>query len=431
MSFSLLNLLHAKNTSKTIFTLIAAALLLKIIVAIFTPLSSDFINMVHGIAFTKFYFSFRGPYTFSIYFLNLFYRVWLFLPISHPPVNKILGQFYFNPSLSAYMLVFLIKLPFIIFDVLLGLLLYKIIFLITKDSYKSVVGIFSWLFNPYIFLVVEASGVVDVIGTFFAVLSFFLLIKEKVSLSGVALAIGVIARFYPLIFLPFYIILLIKEKKVSKIVKFLLPFIVILIFALFPLIINYGYDKAIKLLLLMFIEYEEFLWFFGVPITSFTAPSQSLSLIIIAYILLLFRFYKGNFRLIENLNESLLITLLAFFALGRWNSYYTLWFIPFLTVDCIINHVKRIYPFSLLFLLFLFNGMIHYFAFPDIFFFMPVKNTPLYIISRALHLIKETLTPGELLRTFLRSIFAGLCAIYSILILLRKPAKPFHSNVLK
>jgi hypothetical protein len=181
----------------------------------------------------------------------------------------------------------------------------------------------------------------------------------------------------------------------------------------------------------MFTDYKEFLWFFGAPITSFTAPSQSLSLIIIAYTLLLFRFYKENFRLIESLNEFLLITLLTFFALGIWNSYYTLWFIPFLTIDCIINNVKRIYPFSLLFFLFLFNGMLYYFTFPDILVSMPVKNTPLYIISKALHLIKETLIPGELFTTFLRSIFAGLCAIYSILILLRKPAKSFHLNVLK
>jgi uncharacterized membrane protein len=294
-----------------------------------------------------------------------------------------------------------------------------------------VVGIFSWLFNPYIFLVVEATGVVDIIGTFFAVLSLFLLIKEKVSLSGIALAISIIARFYPLIFLPFYMILLIKEKKASKIVKFLLPFITILIFALSPLILNYGYDKAIKLLLSMLTEYKEFLWFFGVPITSFTAPSQSISLIIIAYTLLLFQFYKKkeNSRFIESLNESLLITLLTFFALGIWNSYYTLWFIPFLTIDCIINNVKRMYPLSLLFFLFLFNSMLLYFGFPDILFFMPVKNTPLYIISKALYLIKETLIPGELFTTFLRSIFAGLCAIYSISILLRKSAKSFHLNV--
>lgn len=416
----LLNKLHIKNNAK-VFIITLISLTLKIIVATLTPLSSDFINMVHNIAFTRFHFSFAGPYTFSIYFLNLFYRCWLLLPIPHPPVNKILGQFYFNPSLSAYTLVFFIKLPFIIFDMLLGLIISKIIFFITKDPDKSLIGFYSWLLNPYVFIVVEASGVVDVIGTFFAVLSFFLLMKQKITLSGVTLAISIIARFYPLIFLPFYLIFLIKMKSYKiKIVKFLFPFIITLSFATCPIIVNYGYMRSIELLTSMIIKYKEFLWFLGAPITGSSTPSQSIALVIIIYLLVILWFYKKDFKLIERLNESLLIILLAFFAFAVWNSYYTLWFIPFLTIDCILNRVKKIYPISLLFSLFIFNGMLYYFTFPDILLFLPTKNTWLYVISKTLHSIREILAPGELFTTFIRSIFTGACIIYFALIFLRE-----------
>ncbi|MEM3606797.1 MAG: hypothetical protein QXE30_04035, partial [Candidatus Bathyarchaeia archaeon] len=376
MKKPLLNILNIKNNVKTIFIITFTALSLKIIVATFTPLSSDFINMVHGVAFTEFRFFFAGPYTFSIYFLNLFYRCWLFLPIPHPPVTKILGQFYFNPSLSAYTLVFFIKLPFIIFDMLLGLVISKIIFFITKDQHKSIIGLYAWLFNPYLFVVIEASGVVDVIGTFFAVLSFLLLVKQKIVLSGITLAISVIARFYPLIFLPFYLIFLIKINPCKvRIINFLLPFIATLSFAIYPIAASYGYTHVIKLLTSMIINYKEFLWFLSGSITSFSAPSPSIPLMAMIYFLILVWFYKKDFKPIERLNESLLLLLLAFFAFNIWNSYYTLWFIPFLTIDCILNHVKKIYPFSILFSLFLFNAMLYYFTFPDILLFMPTKNT--------------------------------------------------------
>jgi Gpi18-like mannosyltransferase len=115
---------------------------------------------------------------------------------------------------------FIFKTPLVITDALVGIVLYKFILEITKDSKKAKVGFLIWFFNPFVFMVNAVHGAFDVIPTFFTLLSIILVYKEKYFWAGSLLMFGILSKLYPVFFVPLligYILSIVYHNKTSKV----------------------------------------------------------------------------------------------------------------------------------------------------------------------------------------------------------------------
>lgn len=84
------------------------------------------------------------------------------------------------------------KTPAAIFDLLCGLLIFKIVK--SLNPKLAILTTILFLFNPAVFGTSALWGQVDVIGTFFVLLSFFLLSKKKNLLAGVSLGLSLLTK---------------------------------------------------------------------------------------------------------------------------------------------------------------------------------------------------------------------------------------------
>jgi Gpi18-like mannosyltransferase len=122
----------------------------------------------------------------------------------------------------------LLKLPAILSDMGIAYLIYKIL----KDEKKEKLGVFGttlFLVNPISWYNSAFWGQTDAIISFFALLSFYLLIKRKLLLAFLALALSFYIKASLLIFVPIFAIVALKQKyKTGEIIKAIfVPLIVI------------------------------------------------------------------------------------------------------------------------------------------------------------------------------------------------------------
>ncbi|MDT8782435.1 MAG: DUF2029 domain-containing protein [Candidatus Bathyarchaeota archaeon] len=120
---------------------------------------------------------------------------------------------------------FVVKLPFLISDGLLALLLYKIVTALTSNKGLAEKATLLWFLNPFVIWISAGWGMWDTLPALFSLVAFYFLLKKKYALSGVALSIGVALKLYPLLFLVPIIIYLYKtditgERK-NSLLKFL------------------------------------------------------------------------------------------------------------------------------------------------------------------------------------------------------------------
>lgn len=110
---------------------------------------------------------------------------------------------------------FLFKLPILLADIGIALLLYKM----TKRDEKSMK---MFLFNPYI-IFISAAWMFDSIAVFFLLLSLYLFEKEKYDLSAIFLSLGFLTKFYPIFALPVFCTEFIRRRS-WKFLRYMLVF---------------------------------------------------------------------------------------------------------------------------------------------------------------------------------------------------------------
>lgn len=109
----------------------------------------------------------------------------------------------------------LLKLPSILSDLGIGYLIYKIF----KDERKEKTGIIAslvYLFNPVIWYNSAVWGQTDAYINFFAILSFYLLLKKKLVPAVLSLVFSLYIKASLLIFVPIFLIIAIKQKYEIK-----------------------------------------------------------------------------------------------------------------------------------------------------------------------------------------------------------------------
>jgi phosphatidylinositol glycan class M len=104
------------------------------------------------------------------------------------------------------------KMLFLMFDILTGCMIYRILKRLTTTVEPDVALICTliWLYNP-LPLVVSTRGSSDSIQTFLVLAVFYCLIKDRIAAAGLLFGLAVHIKIYPVIYIPVIYLLLAKE----------------------------------------------------------------------------------------------------------------------------------------------------------------------------------------------------------------------------
>ncbi|MCK4248487.1 MAG: hypothetical protein KAX15_01785 [Candidatus Omnitrophica bacterium] len=216
-----------KKTLTTIYKYLFIGLAIRVILIPFTS-SPDllWINWrAHLIVYHKNFFL-NAPLMLNHYIHAFF--MWIFSPlmpyhdqiwthpwtITHPRTPEefraMLQTFYdFITHRHIFRTLTLLKLPYLLFDLVCISFILRL-FSNTKNGLKALKF---WLFNPINIIVLYVYGRFEVIPAVFILISLYLIKEQKPLWASFSLGLGIATRWYPAMFLPFYIVILGRTKK--------------------------------------------------------------------------------------------------------------------------------------------------------------------------------------------------------------------------
>lgn len=227
--------------------------------------------------------------------------------------NLLLG----NPQMWLYLIY--VKLPFIIFDIGVGILLS----LIVQFHYQRK-ALLLWLFNPFSIWVSSAVGQYDVYLVFFISLSLYFIQKDKLYLAALALGAGAATKSAPFLLLPLLLGLTVTFKdRLRMIFLSVLPYII----TVSPYLTSPSFRKDALLAPQM-----QKMFYANIPLSGGESILIVPSLILFFYVIYFLRDRtKADF-----ITFSILI-LLSIYAFTHFHIQWFLWVIPFLIIYSLNN----------------------------------------------------------------------------------------------
>ncbi len=124
-------------------------------------------------------------------------------------------SFMANVINSLMVQVFLIKLPIILADIIVGYLIYRVGVLAGLGEDRSLKASLIWIFNPITFFMSSVWGMFDSISVLFMLLGIYQLIQGKYVNSGILFGIGASVKIFPALIIPPAIIYLYSIRRIS------------------------------------------------------------------------------------------------------------------------------------------------------------------------------------------------------------------------
>jgi hypothetical protein len=216
----------------------------------------------------------------------------------------------------------LLKLPYLIFDLLLAVLLYRLV-----DPKKAIWAFGIWMFNPVNLYATYMMGQFDIIPTFFSVLSIYLAFKGKLNWAAVALGVGIAFKLYP-VFLVVPLILLGKGvgAKIKLLILAALPYLI----SILPYIPS-GSFRSVAL----FANQSSKSLYASIPV------SGGESILLFPAFLLLFYLLLWGLKFQADLWRLFLIPLALFFIFTHFHPQWLIWITPFLILDLVKGQFKN------------------------------------------------------------------------------------------
>lgn len=229
-------------------------------------------------------------------------------------VTPILETFY-NPHTFRYF--FLLKIPHLLFD--LGILFLLLKFFKDETEDKQKLAVVLWAFNPVVLYATFAWGAIDIIPTFFLLLSVVLLKYQKPWFALPMLGIGGGFKIFPLLFIVPAALVAFKswKKRILGLLVGILPFLLVI----FPYLSNPGFRRNI-------FESDR-----GMMIYA-----ASFHIGIVKFIYLFFVFYTflslwiSKYGKSDKLWKYILIILLFFYATVAFTPQWFVWGTPFFII---------------------------------------------------------------------------------------------------
>ncbi|MGA2784319.1 MAG: hypothetical protein ABSF09_06450 [Candidatus Bathyarchaeia archaeon] len=260
--------------------------------------------------------------------LSPFFWLWIMLPVDHPSILFIQGSS--HSTLSAISLIFLMRLPTLLADIAIGVLLFKLVRRITSSDQKGTVAFLLWYANPFNIFWIEVFGGMDVIPTLVLVLAVVIGSNREWFKSGLCVAVATVLRIFPILTFPFFV-LAVKGGRTRAYAFLFSGFLLPLIGGLVVLYIT-GAGTMVSMLNTPLREYW-LLDFLGFKLTNQFVRLVPVLLAIQFYVVI--RYWKDP-GLIHLVAVSLLSLLVAH-TYGGINHHF-IWVVPFLTASVAINH---------------------------------------------------------------------------------------------
>jgi hypothetical protein len=221
---------------------------------------------------------------------------------------------------------FLLKIPYMFFDIGIGILLYS---MMNEQEKKDKIFLL-WFFNPITLYATFAWGTLDIIPTFFIVLSLFLVNKNHNMISAVMLGIGASFKAFPLLLLlPLCLISMsgVGKKKIFAIIFGLAPFLLIL----FPFLKNSNFVASFfSSEQIQIIQHAGF----------YIGRGENLSLYYIFYALLIL--FLSNYKIKkEHLSWFFFLVLFVFYAFSAFTPQWFVWGLPFFFMVCVHSNLSN------------------------------------------------------------------------------------------
>lgn len=267
---------------------------------------------------------------------------------------------------------FILKLPIIIGDLLVGLTLFNIVFHITKDQRKAEYAIGLYMLNPYVIWISSIWGMFDSLPALCTLLAFMYFVDGKKEVSAIFLGLGIAFKYYPILLLPIVLLYEWKQKKVNDALRYVLYALIPLFVVSAPFLVIGWQDyidqvSTVPLMVyrwpstpasfLAFIYIFRDLWpaLFDYAMANswwVNILSYSLFLAIYASIILMILRQKSS-SLSRKLNSGVLAALLAVLLSSKMVcEQYFQWAVPFIILDCIVFNGKNKRLYNVLWLAF-------------------------------------------------------------------------------
>jgi len=229
-----------------------------------------------------------------------------------------------------FLKIFLLKLPFLIFD--LGILFILPLFFKTRENKKS--AFLFWLFNPIILVINFVFGAMEVMAVLFLVLALYQFSKDRLLAGLFFTCLAFLSKFETSFVIPFVIVFVLKRIYHYALFRkrIILSAGLIIFIGFFPILFFMTSLKIIlKELIAVAWPYNYiFIW----PIDR-GGPNLYLFLIVYALILMFYIYSSdGSF---ENLWKFSLLGLLSFFALCYFHVQWFLIIMPFICFAVVAN----------------------------------------------------------------------------------------------
>ncbi len=221
----------------------------------------------------------------------------------------------------------LVKIPYLVFDLLIGFMLFK---LFTQRK-QALLAFMLWIFNPVSIYATYMMGQFDIIPTFFTVLSIYFVVKERLMLASLALGVGIAFKLYPLILLiPLIILGKTYFDKFKLVILAILPYILS--------IAPYFTSASFRSQALVANQADKSLYA-TIPVSGGEAILLFPAFLIFFYLFLWFKNIDKS-----SLWKFYLVPLLLFFIFTHYHPQWLIWVTPFLILDLVIEKFKNLLP---------------------------------------------------------------------------------------
>jgi len=254
---------------------------------------------------------------------------WMVSPVIH--ANFILDFPSTLGNIQLNLLLFLLKLPYFLFDIAIAYMLMSFF----KDEKKKMWAFGLWIFNPINLYATYMLGQFDVIPTFLSVAALYLVVKNKnridvVSLipSAVLLGLGAAFKIFPLLFI--FPLALLKKDWWGRI-KVLGAGVLTYFILAFPFIFSKGFRATA-----MLAGQTTKSLYAQIPISGGESIILFLAAVIFLYLIFIYRKVSA-----EDLWKRFFLMILTFFVFTHYHPQWFVWITPFLVIDLVNSNFKN------------------------------------------------------------------------------------------
>jgi hypothetical protein len=271
-------------------------------------------------------------------------------------------------------LLFVSKMPFLIFDFATAFLILHLL----NDEKKSLIALKLWILNPFSVYITYLVGQFDIIPVFFAVLALYLLKRQKLKWAILSLGISCAFKFIGLFFVPPLIIIYVKNNatffsKIKHAFKLFvicaLPLIITIIISLLTPVYYESANFAIPGYNLngffgktlynrgesghpMILGSFLYIFDYSISLKTLSVLNDVIYVLPLGYFLFLLAILYWKYWTFDRMWKALLLFLLAYYSTSLFHLQWFLWIQPFFTLLIAEDHKKFLKLYLLLIPLF-------------------------------------------------------------------------------